>query len=147
MFRQILPLLGLLAGFALGSPATAAQPGDPAVVPSAEDYETVVYFDYGRNDLGEAGLLLVREVAAKALSAGFDHAEVVGHTDKAGSAEQNLKDGLERAEAVAFVLIAAGYDPDNVEVDSAGESEPARKHDDDRREPLNRRAVITFSEG
>lgn len=123
----------------------AAQPAseDPLVF-SAEDFETTVYFDYGRNDLGSAGILLVEQQAAKALAAGFDKAKVVGHTDRAGPEDQNYRDGLERAQAVAEVLIASGYREENVEVESAGETQPARRHDDERREPLNRRAVITF---
>ncbi|MEE4207941.1 MAG: OmpA family protein [Parvularcula sp.] len=109
-----------------------------------ESYSTAVYFDYGRHELGSAGQLLVQEVAAKARAAGLSRVTVVGHTDSAGGEEQNLKDGLRRAEAVAAILKAAGYSEDEISVLSAGESQPARRHDDERREPLNRRATLRF---
>lgn len=125
--------------------ALMAQPtsSEPLVF-SAEDFETTVYFDYGREDLGPAGVLLIEQQAQRALAAGFNKATVTGHTDKAGPEDQNYRDGLARAQAVAEVLIASGYSTANVDVESAGETEPARNHDDERREPLNRRAVITF---
>ncbi|MEM1379470.1 MAG: OmpA family protein [Pseudomonadota bacterium] len=110
----------------------------------AEDVETTVYFDYGSNTLGSAGLLLVREASETALAAGFTRANVMGHADRAGPADQNYETGMERAEAVALILIDAGFDADNVEVDSAGETEPAVFYEDERREPRNRRAVISF---
>lgn len=113
---------------------------------AAEDLETVVYFDYGSNVLGEAGLELVRGTANAALQAGYTSATVTGHADKAGPADQNHETGMARAEAVALVMIASGFDPDDVEVESAGETDPAINHDDERREPRNRRAVITFRE-
>jgi outer membrane protein OmpA-like peptidoglycan-associated protein len=109
-----------------------------------EKIETAVYFDYGRSELGSAGQLLVREMAAKARSAGLTRVTITGHTDKAGTEEQNLRDGLKRAEAVAAILQEAGFSPRRITVTSAGESKPARRHEDERREPLNRRAEIRF---
>ena len=132
--------LALLAAATMLFPTVA----DPDRDLKPEDIETTVYFDYGSDELGSAGLRLVRETADIALSAGFTKASVVGHADRAGPAKQNYETGMRRAEAVALVLIAAGFDRDNVEVDSAGETEPAVFYEDERREPLNRRVVITF---
>lgn len=131
----------------LALPATAAafpEGVDETRELEAEDLETVVYFDYGSEELGSAGLRLVRETADVALSAGFTKAMVMGHADRAGPADQNYETGMARAEAVALVLIAAGFDSDDVDVDSAGETDPAVYYEDERREPRNRRAVITF---
>ena len=134
-------LMGVLAAALM----LVAQPIDPDLELEAKDFETTVFFDYGRKDLGSAGLLLVQERASQALAAGFTSAVVTGHTDKAGSEAENLKSGLERAQAVREALIAAGFERSNIEIKSVGESQPVRKHDDDRREPLNRRAVISFA--
>lgn len=139
-------MLGVFAATFLAMAVPMAQSGDAQLVYSAEDFETTVYFDYGRLDLGPAGILLVEAVGERSLAAGFLKARVVGHTDKAGPEDKNLEDGMRRAEAVAAVLIEAGFLPANIEIESAGESEPVRRYEDDRREPLNRRAVITFSE-
>lgn len=111
---------------------------------AAEDFRTTVYFDYGRLDLGSAGRLLVTEMGERARAAGYRRAKVVGHTDKAGPEDKNYHDGLARAEAVARVLSSAGFARTEVAIGSAGETQPARKHEDERREPLNRRAVIEF---
>ncbi|WP_189575116.1 OmpA family protein [Parvularcula lutaonensis] len=140
-------MLAFLAALSLGlASATAAQPVEEGVVLSPEDFETTVYFDYGRNDLGSAGVMLVEHIAAKALAAGYTRATVTGHTDRAGPEDENYQTGLERAEAVASVLVQSGFREDDITIKSAGETEPARKHVDERREPLNRRVVIEFSE-
>lgn len=112
---------------------------------TAEELTTTVYFDYGSNALGSAGRLLVNEAAERALSAGFTEAQVVGHADRAGPRQQNYETGLARAEAVSEALVAAGFDPADIDVESAGESDPAVFYEDERREPRNRRAVITFA--
>jgi outer membrane protein OmpA-like peptidoglycan-associated protein len=92
-----------------------------------------------------AGRLLVREMAAKARASGYDMATVVGHTDRAGPDERNLQDGRARAAAVARILAEQGFAGSAVRVETAGESQPIRVHEDERREPLNRRAVVVFS--
>ena len=139
-------MLGMCAAAALAVAVASAQADEAQLVYSAEDFETTVYFDYGRLDLGPAGTLLVEAVAERVLAVGITQATVTGHTDKAGTEEKNYEDGLERAQAVAAVLIASGFAPDDVTVKSAGETQPVRVYEDERREPLNRRAVITFSE-
>ncbi|MCQ8185923.1 OmpA family protein [Parvularcula maris] len=111
---------------------------------AAADFNTTVYFDYGRLDLGSAGRLLVTEMGERARAAGYTRAKIVGHTDKAGPEDKNYHDGLQRAEAVAEVLSQAGFTRSELALGSAGETQPARKHEDERREPLNRRAVIEF---
>lgn len=139
-------MIGFLAAMALATAVPLAQADEAQLVFSAEDFETTVYFDYGRLDLGPAGTLLVEAVAERALAVGITEVTVTGHTDRAGSEAKNYEDGLERAQAVAAVLIASGFAEDNVNVESAGETQPVRVYEDERREPLNRRAVITFSE-
>lgn len=123
--------------------AAAAQPVE-AVAEPVDPIETTVFFDYGRNDLGPAGLLLVREIASRALAAGYTKVTIEGHADAAGPEGQNLETGQERAEAVASELIKAGFRARYVEITSAGEAEPLRSHEDERSEPLNRRAELVF---
>ncbi|MEM6912486.1 MAG: OmpA family protein [Pseudomonadota bacterium] len=124
--------------------ATAAAQPLEAVKEPIEPIETTVFFDYGRNDLGPAGLLLVREIGSRALAAGYTKVRVEGHADAAGPKSQNLATGEERAEAVASELIKTGFRARHVEVSSAGESKPLRSHEDERSEPLNRRAELVF---
>jgi outer membrane protein OmpA-like peptidoglycan-associated protein len=119
-------------------------PVEEATTFAASDFTTTVYFDYGRLDLGSAGRLLVTEMGVRARAEGYTRAKIVGHTDKAGPEDKNYFDGLQRAEAVAAVLGEAGFNRAELALGSAGETQPARKHEDERREPLNRRAVIEF---
>jgi len=132
----------LLAAMLLTA-AAAAQPVE-AVAEPVDPIETTVFFDYGRNDLGPAGLLLVREIASRALAAGYTKVTIEGHADAAGPEDQNRETGRERAEAVASELIKAGFRARSVEITSAGEAEPLRSHEDERSEPLNRRAELVF---
>lgn len=133
-----------LMAMVLWTAAAAAQPVE-AVVEPVEPIETTVFFDYGRNDLGPAGLLLVREIASRALAAGYTKVSIEGHADAAGPEDQNLATGRQRAEAVASELIKAGFRARHVEIKSAGEAKPLRSHEDERSEPLNRRAELIFS--
>jgi outer membrane protein OmpA-like peptidoglycan-associated protein len=68
---------------------------------------------------------------------------VTGHGDAVGTDERNMELGLERAKAVAEVLVAAGIPEEVIDTDSAGKSTPAvpAKGAD----PANRRAVIGFT--
>jgi outer membrane protein OmpA-like peptidoglycan-associated protein len=135
MFQALIAAAMLLAGPPVD---------EETVVFEAKDFKTTVYFDYGRLDLGSAGRLLVTQMGERARAAGYTRATVVGHTDKAGPEDKNYRDGLQRAEAVAEVLTQVGFVRAEIAVGSAGETQPARKHEDERREPLNRRAVIEF---
>lgn len=118
--------------------------GDPSQL-TADDLATTVYFDYGSDTLGSAGEALVADRASLALLAGFERATVTGHADKAGPTGQNYRTGLARAEAVAEALVEAGFSRGAISVESAGETDPAIDHEDERREPRNRRAEIDFS--
>lgn len=68
---------------------------------------------------------------------------ITGHGDAVGTETRNQELGLARAEAVRAVLVEAGVPVDRIDVDSAGESDPAVRSPG--AEPRNRRAVIGFS--
>jgi outer membrane protein OmpA-like peptidoglycan-associated protein len=68
---------------------------------------------------------------------------VTGHGDAVGTETRNQELGMARAEAVRSVLIEAGIAASLIDVDRAGESDPAIPSPG--AEPRNRRAVIGFS--
>ncbi len=68
---------------------------------------------------------------------------VIGHTDRAGSDEANLRLSLNRAEAVRDILVAGGVSAQIIQVVGRGELEPAVVTEDGVVEPLNRRVEIT----
>jgi len=68
---------------------------------------------------------------------------VVGHTDRAGTEEDNLRLSLSRAKAVRDILVAEGVSAEMIQVVGRGELEPEVETLDGVAEPRNRRVVIT----
>jgi type II secretory pathway predicted ATPase ExeA/outer membrane protein OmpA-like peptidoglycan-associated protein len=81
-------------------------------------------FDSGSADLPADSRPFVKEVA-EALAGNADLAvKVVGHTDPSGPKEYNDWLSLQRAKAVAAVLVAGGVPADEIATDGLGSSEP-----------------------
>ena len=68
---------------------------------------------------------------------------VVGHTDRVGSEEANLRLSLSRAQAVRDILVNEGMSAEIIQVVGRGELEPEVDTPDGVAEPRNRRVVIT----
>lgn len=69
---------------------------------------------------------------------------VVGHTDTVGSLEDNTTLSMQRAQAVADRLLAAGLDPLALTLESHGEKQPLVPTPDGVPEPRNRRVQVTI---
>ncbi|MTW05269.1 OmpA family protein [Duganella ginsengisoli] len=67
---------------------------------------------------------------------------VIGHTDRAGTAEYNDALSLKRAERVRQLLLEAGIPADSISVAGRGEREPAVATGDGKAELRNRRVEI-----
>jgi len=74
---------------------------------------------------------------------------ITGHTDNVGTDEANQKLSEGRANAVKKELIRRGIDPDRIETEGKGESEPVATNDTEEGRQLNRRVefVITSTNG
>ncbi|HYE01510.1 MAG TPA: OmpA family protein [Alphaproteobacteria bacterium] len=68
---------------------------------------------------------------------------IIGHTDTVGEGAFNYELGLKRAETVRGVVIAAGVQPDMIEIGSHGEGNPLVPTPDETAEPRNRRVEVT----
>ncbi len=68
---------------------------------------------------------------------------IVGHTDTVGTRVYNHQLGLQRARAVAQLVVSAGVDPSMLEVTSHGEGNPLVRTGDEVPEPRNRRVELT----
>ncbi len=68
---------------------------------------------------------------------------VVGHTDRVGTEEDNLRLSLSRAQAVRDILVTEGVSAEMIQVIGRGELEPEVETPDGVAEPRNRRVVIT----
>jgi outer membrane protein OmpA-like peptidoglycan-associated protein len=83
-----------------------------------------VLFDFDGDVVRPEGLDDLRGFFNAITEGGAEEILIVGHTDSKGTDEYNLDLGLRRAGAVAGALAMLGFDPDSMEIDSAGESLP-----------------------
>jgi outer membrane protein OmpA-like peptidoglycan-associated protein len=67
---------------------------------------------------------------------------VVGHTDRVGSLEANDALSLQRAQAIAALLVSRGFSPELISARGRGERDPLVPTADEVAEPRNRRAEI-----
>ena len=82
-----------------------------------------------------------REVAEYIKETG-DRVLLVGHTDSDGEEDYNLELGRKRAEEYKAHLVSLGVDEAKIEVQSAGESDPAEPNDSPENKQRNRRVTI-----
>ena len=112
----------------------AAEPVRPA--------SFILYFQEGGVELTEASSALLPGV----IEAYKGHAPakvfIIGHTDRAGSAELNQRLGLERAQVVERMLRDTDSSFESMEVRSFGESDPLVPTADEVDEPRNRRVEV-----
>lgn len=94
--------------------------------------QLVIHFDIGKSVLAPSArdsLRGVAEMVRTLLRTGESlgmkvRIEVIGHTDDQGSAERNTQLGLDRAAEVKSALLALGLDVSQLDIRSAGSSEP-----------------------
>ena len=85
----------------------------------------------------------VRRLVEAAQAVGYRISiEVVGHTDKTGSVEENLKLGQERADYVLSALVAQGFTEINMTAVGAGWRQPLLGEMTDQDRALNRRVSL-----
>jgi OOP family OmpA-OmpF porin len=103
-----------------------------------------VMFAFDKAEISEPAMKVIAVAVAEAQASG-GVVIVIGHTDRAGADDYNLRLSLGRAEAVAAVLVEGGVSPDQISIEAIGEAEPLVPTDDGERNSLNRRVVITVS--
>ncbi len=103
-----------------------------------------VYFGFDSFEVDDASMAAIKSAVKAALDAKVTKVIVTGHADRAGSDAYN--DGLSRARATAVgnALMIAGIPRPAVEKAASGEMKPDVKTADGKKEPLNRRVVVTF---
>lgn len=121
------------------APKTAA-PAPKAASP--KDY--LVFFDLDKANLTAEAKKIISDVVAQAKATGAKTINVVGYTDRSGSAQHNLRLSDRRAEAVQAYMASLGVPRENIQIQGRGEEDPLVATPDGVREPQNRRAVISF---
>ncbi|AGX87944.1 peptidoglycan-associated protein [Candidatus Symbiobacter mobilis CR] len=115
-----------------------------AMLAEAPDVEErfLLYFETGGTLLTAQSQATVPTILERARARKGGEILVIGHTDRAGSLEDN--DGLSarRAQAIRDLLLAQGFDAERIEAIGRGERAPLVPTDDDIAEPRNRRVEI-----
>jgi len=115
--------------------AIAAQPEPPVTF--------VLYFVLGKTDLTAQSKALVPKILEVVAKRAAPEIAVIGHTDRIGTDAFNTALGLDRAERVRDIILAAGADPSAISIASHGENNPLIPTADGVDEPKNRRVEVT----
>ena len=113
---------------------------------SAATYDSpkrTLYFEPGSAELPSSSVALLKEAAAER---GEGLLAVVGHTDRVGSAGENLRLSEQRARSVIAALVGLGVPEIRTTADWFGEGCPAVRTGDEVAEPQNRRVDILISD-
>ncbi len=120
---------------ALVGPALEALPQPPA--------QFVLYFGQNSTELAAESSARLRDVLRTIRERASTDVGVVGHADTMGDKAYNYRLSLERARAVAALLVAEGVPPSILEIASHGKDNPLVSTGDQVSEPRNRRVEVT----
>ena len=102
--------------------AQKPEPSPAAVTPKPEEPLTAsVYFDFDRSVVRPGEAPKLDELAAKLKGRTFDRLDAVGHADRIGANDYNLKLSKRRAEAVKAYLVGKGVDAARIRTEAKGE--------------------------
>lgn len=107
----------------------------------AQKYPIDFYFGFDRFELSAEELLRLQDFAKK-VKAYKGIVVIEGHTDSKGPAKYNQQLSLKRANAVAKLLIDAGFDPQSIQVKGLGETTPVADNSTEIGRSKNRRVVV-----
>jgi outer membrane protein OmpA-like peptidoglycan-associated protein len=102
----------------------------------------LVFFDPGSAQLNRSAIENLDRYEPAMWFQGVDQVDITGHTDRTGSAADNLRLSLRRAEAVRDALIARGASETLFVVHGAGETDLMVPTADGVAAPQNRRVEI-----
>ena len=120
---------------AIAGPALAALPKPPL--------RFILYFEHDSAELTPESKAILENVLGMIRDRAPVDISVVGHTDTVGWKGYNYTLSMERARAVASILLGQGVDPSTLDVTSHGKDNPLVPTGDQVSEPRNRRVEIT----
>lgn len=133
------PTIRFTALALLSLAACSEAPPPPPAHPICPMY--VALFDFDSSAINQKTEQLVRLVA-RHLSEQPWRLRIIGHTDRAGSADYNVVLSQRRAKAVRDALVREGIPAERLAIMYRGELEPLVKTQDGVREPENRRVEL-----
>jgi len=114
----------------------------PAAAPPAEQF--LVFFDFDSAKLTPEAVDIVKTAADTAKKRSGARMMLIGHADRAGSADYNLALSGRRADSVKAELVNLGLSSDAISTEAKGEAEPLVPTADGVAEPQNRRVEIVL---
>jgi outer membrane protein OmpA-like peptidoglycan-associated protein len=132
--------------FACPGPARPASPTAQPPAIFAGPY--VIFFDWGSDAVTPAAAAILDNAAAGYLQTGGNSRVVIAaHTDRSGTAEDNIRLSQREANNVRAYLVGKGVPDGAITTEAYGESRPLVETADGVREIQNRRVEITFGPG
>ena len=131
-----------------GTPATmaegqiAAQFSEVLALVPPQPVHFLLYFQTGSTDLTPESAAMLPQILQRIGSRKSQNISVIGHSDRAGNWDNNLRLSKERALAVSRLLMQAGVPEKQLAITSHGEENPVVKTADDVAEPRNRRVEV-----
>lgn len=119
----------------MAGPALAALPKPPL--------QFILYFEHDSVNLTPKSQALLKKVLGMIRNRAPVDISVVGHTDTVGLKGYNYVLSMERAKAVAAILLGQRVDPSTLDITSHGKDNPLVPTGDQVSEPRNRRVEIT----
>jgi outer membrane protein OmpA-like peptidoglycan-associated protein len=114
----------------------------PAPPPPPQRISFTVFFDWDKDVITHDGMEIVQKAADAYKVGGMVQIQVVGYTDRSGSAGYNQRLSERRANNVAKALAGLGVPPNQMAVSGRGENDNRVPTADGVREPQNRRVEI-----
>ena len=102
-----------------------------------------LYFEFGDARLTAESQAMIPRIIETVRSRPAADVSIIGHTDTVGDIDVNEKLGMERAQSIAKLIVAAGLKALDLTVISHGERDLLVKTPDNTPEPKNRRVEIT----
>lgn len=122
---------------------TQAPAPTPTPAPMAQR-NFIVYFAWDSARIDRAGEAVIDQAAAEAKRTGTSKLTIIGHADRSGTEDYNVRLSLRRAEAVRAALATRGVTPDRSSVTALGETEAAVPTRDGVKEARNRRVEVNI---
>lgn len=108
----------------------------------AKEEQFVLYFETGGAQLTADSQAQLPSILARARARKGGEIIVTGHTDRQGALEANDALSLQRARAIAQLLMAQGFASELIDAVGRGERAPLVPTEDEVAEPRNRRAEV-----
>jgi outer membrane protein OmpA-like peptidoglycan-associated protein len=106
----------------------------------------LVFFDTGSTVINTYGGVVLDNAAGSRRQLDVRRYTVIGHADRVGAAEANLRLSRRRAEAVRAALIARGVPAEIIRIEPMGETRPLVSTADEVAEGHNRYAEVILAE-